>query len=77
MYSPAPEAHVPHGPMRYAFSNALLHTLPVTSGYLSSYCLPSSLKQSSPSPMTSGINNAFSPEIYCSVDIFSFSDHFL
>lgn len=42
------------------FTDALLHTLVLMSGYLSYCCLPGSLKCTGHSPI-SGINTAFSP----------------
>src|SRR4029434_274172 len=61
MSSSAAVAHLLQGSMCCAFRDALLHTLVVTSGYLSYCCLSIILNQSGYSPLTSGINKAFSP----------------
>ena len=61
MWSSAAVAHLLQGSTCCVFRDALLHTSVVTSGYLSSCCLSISSNQSGPSPLTSGINKAFSP----------------
>ena len=71
MWSSAAVAHLLQGSMFCAFRDGILHSLVVTSGYLSYRCLPIVSNQSAHSPLTSHINKAFS------LDIFSFSDHSL
>ncbi|XDV29356.1 hypothetical protein PO909_032493 [Leuciscus waleckii] len=59
--SSAVVAHPPQGCACCGFTNALLHTSVVTSGYFSQSCSSISLNQSPHSPLTSRINKAFSP----------------
>uniref|UniRef100_A0A8C6V5W5 Dedicator of cytokinesis 2 n=1 Tax=Neogobius melanostomus TaxID=47308 RepID=A0A8C6V5W5_9GOBI len=59
--SSAVVAHPPQGCACCGFTNALLHTSVVTSGYFSQSCSSISLNQSAHSPLTSSINKAFSP----------------
>src|SRR4029434_2169893 len=61
MSSSAAVAHLLQGSTCCVFRDALLHTLVVTSGYFSYCCLSIILNQSGHSPLTSGINKAFSP----------------
>ena len=61
MWSSAAVAHLPQGLTCWAIRDALLHTSVVMSGYLSYCCLSISPNQSDHSPLTSGINKAFSP----------------
>jgi len=59
--SSAAVAHLLQGLMCCSFRDGLLQTLVVTNGYLSYCCLCIILNQSGHSPLTSGINKAFSP----------------
>ncbi len=60
MWSSAAVAHLLQGLACCAFRDGILHTLVVTSGYLS-YCYLSIISnQSAHSPLTSDINKAFS-----------------
>ncbi|XDV18425.1 hypothetical protein PO909_024123 [Leuciscus waleckii] len=59
--SSAVVAHPPQGCACCGFTNALLHTSVVRSGYFSQSCSSISLNQSAHSPLTSSINKAFSP----------------
>ncbi|XDV24477.1 hypothetical protein PO909_028631 [Leuciscus waleckii] len=59
--SSAVVAHPPQGCACCGFTNALLHTSVVTSGYFSQSCSSISLNQSAHSPLTSSINKASSP----------------
>ncbi|XDV34797.1 hypothetical protein PO909_004918 [Leuciscus waleckii] len=52
-------AHPSQGCACCGFTNALLHTSVVTSGYFSQSCSSISLNQSAHSPLTSSINKAF------------------
>jgi len=52
--------HLPQGCVCCSFTNALLHTSVVTSGYFSQNCSSISLNQLAHSPLTSSINKAFS-----------------
>ncbi len=63
------------GSMCCAFRDGILHTLVVTSGYLSYCCLSIISNQSAHSPLTS--TRHFHPHNCRSLDIFSFSDHCL
>ncbi len=72
MWSSAAVDHLLQGSTCCAFRDGILHTLVVTSGYLSYCCLSI---MSAHSPLTSDINKAFCPHNYCSLDIFTFSDH--
>ncbi len=59
------------------FRDGILHTLVVTSDYLSYCCLSIISKQSAHSHLTSDINKVFSSTHCRSLDIFSFLDHSL
>ncbi len=59
MWSSAAVAHLLQGLMCCAFRDGILHTLVVTSGYLSYCCLSIISKQSAHSPLTSDINKTF------------------
>ncbi len=59
MWSSAAEAHLLQGSMCCAFRDGILHTLVVTSGYLSYCCLSIISNQSAHSPLTSDINKVF------------------
>ena len=61
MWSSAALAHLLQGSTCCAFRDALLHSVVVTSDYLSYCCLSIILNQSGHSPLTSGTNKAFSP----------------
>ncbi len=63
------------GFMCCVFRDGALHTLVVTSGYLSYCCLSIISNQSAHSPLTS--TRLFRPHNCRSLDIFSFSHHFL
>ncbi len=58
MWSSAAVAHLLQGSMCCVFRDGILHTLVVTSGYLS-YCLSIISNQSVHSPLTSDINKVF------------------
>ncbi len=60
MWSSAAAAHLLQGSTCCAFRDGILHTLVVTSGYLSYCCLSIISNQSAHSPLTSDINKAFS-----------------
>ncbi len=60
MWSSAAEAHLLQGSTCCAFRDDILHTLVVTSGYLSYCCLSITSNQSAHSPLTSDINKACS-----------------
>ncbi len=60
VWSSAAVAHLLQGSMCCAFRDGILHTLVVTSGYLSYCCLSIISNQSAHSPLTSDINKAFS-----------------
>ncbi len=60
MWSSAAVAHLLQGSTCCAFRDGILHTLVITSGYLSYYCLSIISNQSAHSPLTSDINKAFS-----------------
>ncbi len=60
MWSSAAVAHLLQGSTCCAFRDGILHTLVVTSGYLSYCCLSIISNQSAHSPLTSDINKAFS-----------------
>ncbi len=60
VWSSATVAHLLQGSMCCAFRDGILHTLVVTSGYLSYYCLSIISNQSAHSPLTSDINKACS-----------------
>ncbi len=59
MWSSAAVAHLLQGLLCCAFRDGILHTLVVTSGYLSYCCLSIISNQSAHSPLTSDINKAF------------------
>ncbi len=75
VWSSAAGAHLLQGSTCCAFRDGILHTLVVTSGYLSYCCLSIISNQSAHSPLTS--TRHFHPHNCCSLDIFSFSDHSL
>ncbi len=75
MGSSAAVAHLLQGSMCCVFRDSILHTLVVTSGYLSYCCLSIISNQSAHSPLTS--IKHFLPHNCHSLDIFSFSDHSL
>ncbi len=60
MWFSAAGAHLLQGLTCCAFRDGILHTLVVTSGYLSYCCLSIISNQSAHSPLTSDINKAFS-----------------
>ncbi len=60
MWSSAAVAHLLQGSTSCAFREGIMHTLVVTSGYLSYCCLSIISNQSAHSPLTSDINKAFS-----------------
>ncbi len=60
MWSSAAVAHLLQGTTCFAFRDGILHTLFVTSGYLSYCCLSIISNHSVYSPLTSDINKAFS-----------------
>ncbi len=60
MWSSAAGAHLLQGSTCCAFRDGILHTLVVTSGYLSYCCLSIISNQSAHSPLASDINKAFS-----------------
>ncbi len=59
MWSSAAVAHLLQGSTCCACRDGILHTLVVTSGYLSYCCLSIISNQSAHSPLTSDINKAF------------------
>ncbi len=59
VWSSAAVAHLLQGSTCCAFRDGILHTLVVTSGYLSYCCLSIISNQSAHSPLTSDINKAF------------------
>ncbi len=59
MWSSAAVAHLLQGSTCCAFIDGILHTLVVTSGYLSCCCFAIIFNQSAHSPLTSDINKAF------------------
>ncbi len=59
MWSSAAGAHLLQGLTCCAFRDGILHTLVVTSDYLSYCCLSIISNQSAHSPLTSDINKAF------------------
>ncbi len=59
MWYSAAVAHLLQGSTCCAFRDDILHTLVVTSGYLSNCCLSIISNQSAQSPLTSDINKAF------------------
>ncbi len=59
VWSSAAEAHLLQGSTCCAFRKGILHTLVVTMGYLSYFCLSVISNQSAHSPLTSDINKAF------------------
>ncbi len=77
MWSSAAVAHLLQGSTCCAFRDGILHSLVVTSGYLSYCCISIISNQSAHSPLTSDINKAFSSTQLHSLDIFFFSDHSL
>ncbi len=60
MWSSAAVAHLLQGSMCCVFRDGILHTLVVTSGYLSYCCLSIFSNQSAHSPLTADIKKAFS-----------------
>ncbi len=60
VWSSAAGVHLLQGSMCCVFRDGILHTLVVTSGYLSYCCLSIISNQSVHSPLTSDINKAFS-----------------
>ncbi len=60
VWSSAAVAHLLQGSTCCVFKNGILHTVVVTSVYLSYYCLSIISNQSAHSPLTSDINKAFS-----------------
>ncbi len=60
MWSSAAVAHLLQGSMCCVFRDGILHTLVVTSGYLSYCCLSIISNQSAHSPLSSNINKTFS-----------------
>ncbi len=68
-------AHLLQGSMCCVFRDGILHTLVVTSGYLSYCCVSIISNQSAHSPLTS--TRHFRPHNCHSLDIFNFSDHSL
>ncbi len=60
VWSSAAGAHLLQGSMCCAFRDVIIHSLIVTSGYLSYCCLSIISNQSSHSHLTSDINKAFS-----------------
>ncbi len=60
MWSSAAVAHLLQGSTCCVFRDGILHTLVVTSGYLSYCCLSIISNQSAHSPLTSDINKTFS-----------------
>ncbi len=75
MWSSAAGAHLLQGSKCCAFRDGILHTLVVTSGYLSYCCLSIISNQSVHSPLTS--TRHFRPHNCRSLDILYFSDHSL
>ncbi len=70
MWSSAAVAHLLQGLMCCAFRDGILHTLVVTSAYLSYCCLFIISNQSAHSPLAS--TRYFRPHNCCSLDIFFF-----
>ncbi len=60
MWSSAAGAHLLQGSTCCVFRDGILHTLVVTSGYLSYCCLSIISNQSAHPPLTSDINKTFS-----------------
>ncbi len=75
--SSAAVAHLLQGLTCCVFRDGILHTLVVTSGYLSYCCLSVISNQSAHSPLTSDINKAFSFTQLLLTGYFLFSDHSL
>ncbi len=75
VWSSAAVVHLLQGSTCCVFRDGILHTLVVTSGYLSYCCLSIISNQSAHSPLTS--TSHFRPHNCRSLDIFSFSDHSL
>ncbi len=75
MWSSAAVAHLLQGSTCCAFRDGILHTLVVTSDYLSYCCLSIISNQSAHSSLTS--TRYFHPHNCHSLDIFSFLDHSL
>ncbi|XDV12933.1 hypothetical protein PO909_001479 [Leuciscus waleckii] len=73
--SSAVVAHPPQGCACCGFTNALLHTSVVTSGYFSQSCSSISLNQSAHSPLAS--TRHFRPQDCRILDVFPFSHHSL
>ncbi len=59
MWSSAAVGHLLQGSTCCGFRDGVLHTLVVTSGYLSNFSLSIISNQSAHSPLTSDINKAF------------------
>ncbi len=77
VWSSAAVAHLLQCSTCCVFRDGILHTLVVTSGYLSYCCLSIISNQSAHSPLTSDINKAFSSTQLPLTGYFSFSDHSL
>ncbi len=75
VWSSAAVALLLQGSKCCAFRDSILHTLVITSGYLSYCCLSIISNQSAHSPLTS--TRHFRPHNGRSLDIFSFSEHSL
>ncbi len=77
MWSSAAVAHLLQGSMCCVFRDSILHTLVVTSGYLSYCCLSIVSNQSAHSPLTFDINKAFSFTQHIQQDIYIYIYFFL
>ncbi len=77
MWSSAAGAHLLQGSTCCVFRDGILHTLVVTSGYLSYCCLSIISDESAHSRLTSDINKACSSTQLPLTGYFSFSDHSL
>ncbi len=75
MWFSAAVAHLLQGSTCCAFRDGILHTLVVTSGYLSYCCLYIISNQSANSPLTPDINKALSSTQVPLIGYFLFSDH--
>ncbi len=76
MWSSAAVAHLLQGLMCCAFRDGILHTLVVSSGYLSCCCFSIISNESAHSPLTSDIN-IFIHTTAAHCIFFSFLDHSL
>ncbi len=76
MWSSAAVAHLLQGLTCCVFRVGILHTLVVTSGYLSYCCLSIISNQSAHSPLPSDINKAFSSTKLSLTGYFLFSGQF-